>query len=136
MTLGSTLSGIWNRLQGEFFPVPAREVGPLLGAHKRFVKVLDLVKLECFVGEVRYGPWRTTGRWPVPSSPRFIWDLPPSTMLKSPPAAATSSPPPMFMTSMPPSPIAVSSSPVPTWGVTVTVCQRETECCSDRGFRR
>lgn len=29
------------------------------GSHKRFVMVIDLVKLERF----RYGPWRTAGRW-------------------------------------------------------------------------
>ena len=70
MTLGSTLSDIWHRFQGELFPALAEEVGPLLEVHKRFVTALDLVRVERFVGEVRDGPRRIAGRWPVPSSPR------------------------------------------------------------------
>ena len=40
------------------FPALAEEVGPLLETHKRFVTVLYLVKVECFVGEVWNGPGR------------------------------------------------------------------------------
>ena len=59
MTLGSTLSDIWHRFQGELFPALAEEVGPLLEVHKRFVTALDLVKVERFVGEVwNSGPGR------------------------------------------------------------------------------
>ena len=58
MTLGSTLSDIWHRFQGELFPALAEEVGPLLEVHKRFVTALDLVRVERFVGEVWNGPGR------------------------------------------------------------------------------
>ena len=44
MYLGSTLSNIWHRFQGELFPALAQEVDPLLETHKRFVAVLDVVK--------------------------------------------------------------------------------------------
>ncbi len=46
MTLGSTLSDLWHRFQGDLFPALAEAVGPLLEAHKRFVTALDLVKVD------------------------------------------------------------------------------------------
>ncbi len=52
MTLGSTLSDLWRRFQGDLFPALAEAVGPLLETHKRFVTALDLVKVEGFVDEV------------------------------------------------------------------------------------
>ncbi len=52
MTLGSTLSDLWHRFQGDLFPALAEAVGPLLETHKRFVTALDLVKVEGFVDEV------------------------------------------------------------------------------------
>ena len=36
MNLGSTLSNIWHRFQGELLPGLAQEVDPLLETHKRF----------------------------------------------------------------------------------------------------
>ena len=72
MSLGSILSDIWHRFQGELFPALAEEVDPLLETHKRFVTVLDVVKVECFVGEVWNGPGRPQDDlWPAPSSPRL-----------------------------------------------------------------
>ncbi len=58
MTLGSTLSDLWRRFQGDLFPALAEAVGPLLETHKRFVTALDLVKVEGFVDEVWTGPGR------------------------------------------------------------------------------
>ena len=58
INLGSTLPDIWHRFQGELFPALAQQVDPLIETHKRFVTVLDLVKVECFVGEVWNGPGR------------------------------------------------------------------------------
>ncbi len=58
MTLGSTLSDLWHRFQGDLFPALAEAVGPLLETHKRFVTALDLVKVEGFVDEVWTGPGR------------------------------------------------------------------------------
>ena len=54
-------------------PGLAEEVVPLLETYQRFVAVLDLVKVECFLvrrGTVRGGPRRIAGRWPGSSSPR------------------------------------------------------------------
>ncbi len=79
MNLGSTLSDIWHRFQGELFPALAQEVDPLLETHKRFVTVLDVVKVECFVGEVWNGPGRpqedrqTLARGFIAKA---VWDLP------------------------------------------------------------
>ncbi len=58
MTLGSPLSDLWHRFQGDLFPALAEAVGPLLETHKRLVTALDLVKVEGFVGEVWTGPGR------------------------------------------------------------------------------
>ncbi len=58
MTLGSTLSDLWHRFQGDLFPALAEAVGPLLETHKRFVTALDLVKVEGFVDGVWTGPGR------------------------------------------------------------------------------
>ncbi len=73
MTLGSPLSDLWRRFQGDLFPALAEAVGPLLETHKRFVTALDLVKVEGFVDEVWTGPGRPREdrrAWPVASSPR------------------------------------------------------------------
>ncbi len=58
MTLGSSLSDILHRFQGDLFPALAEAVGPLLETHSCFVTALDPVKVECFVGEV----WTVQGR--------------------------------------------------------------------------
>ena len=79
MNPGSTLSDIWHRFQGELFPALAEEVGPLLETHKRFVTVLDLVKVECFVGEVWNGPGRPQeDRRALARGfiAKAVWDLP------------------------------------------------------------
>ena len=79
MTLGSTLSDIWHRFQGELFPALAEEVGPLLEVHKRFVTALDLVRVERFVGEVWNGPGRPQeDRRALARGfiAKAVWDLP------------------------------------------------------------
>ena len=43
MNLGSTLSDIWQRFQGELFPALAEEVGPLLETHKRSARKWGLI---------------------------------------------------------------------------------------------
>ncbi len=68
-------------ISGGTFPALAKGVDPLLETQKRFVTILDSVEVECLVGEIRGGPWRTAGRWPVPSSSRLMWDLPASRYL-------------------------------------------------------
>ncbi len=79
MTLGSTLSDLWRRFQGDLFPALAEAVGPLLETHKRFVTALDLVKLEGFVGEAWTGPGRpredrrALARGVIVKA---VWDLP------------------------------------------------------------
>ena len=79
MSLSATISGLWNRFQGELFPDLAEEVGPLLERHQRFVTVLDLVQVERFAGQA----WGSPGR---PREDRCalarafiakaVWDLP------------------------------------------------------------
>ncbi len=79
MSLSATISGLWNRFQGELFPDLAEEVGPLLERHQRFVTVLDLVRVERFAGQA----WGSPGR---PREDRCalarafiakaVWDLP------------------------------------------------------------
>ncbi len=79
MSLSATISGLWNRFQGELFPDLAEEVGPLLERHRRFVTVLDLVQVERFAGQA----WGSPGR---PREDRCalarafiakaVWDLP------------------------------------------------------------
>ena len=59
MALSSTISGLWNRFQGELFPALAEEVGPLLENHRTLVRILDLVEVERFV----------TTHWGVPGRP-------------------------------------------------------------------
>ncbi len=79
MTLGSTLSDLWHRFQGDLFPALAEAVGPLLETHKRFVTALDLVKVEGFVDEVWTGPGRpredrrALARGVIAKA---VWDLP------------------------------------------------------------
>ncbi len=79
MTLGSTLSDLWQRFQGDLFPALAEAVGPLLETHKRFVTALDLVKVEGFVDEVWTGPGRpredrrALARGVIAKA---VWDLP------------------------------------------------------------
>lgn len=58
MNLGTKLSDFWRRFQGELFPALSEEVGPLLGTHRRFVAVLELVGVEGFVGAPGSGPGR------------------------------------------------------------------------------
>ncbi len=75
----STIKNFWNRFQGELFPALAEEVGPLLETHKRFVTVLDLVKVECFVSEVWNGPGRPQeDRRALARGfiAKAVWDLP------------------------------------------------------------
>ena len=75
MTLCFDLIGHLAQISRGIFPALSQEVDPLLETHKCFVTVLDLVKVECFVGEVWNGPgWPQedrAARWPVPSSPRL-----------------------------------------------------------------
>ncbi len=79
MTLGSTLSDLWRRFQGDLFPALAEAVGPLLETHKHFVTALDLVKVEGFVDEVWTGPGRpredrrALARGVIAKA---VWDLP------------------------------------------------------------
>ena len=75
----STIKNFWNRFQGELFPALAEEVGPLLETHKRFVTVLDLVKVERFVSEVWNGPGRPQeDRRALARGfiAKAVWDLP------------------------------------------------------------
>ncbi len=79
MTLGSTLSDLWRRFQGDLFPALAEAVGPLLETHKRFVTALDLVKVEGFVDEVWTGPGRPReDRRALARGfiAKAVWDLP------------------------------------------------------------
>ncbi len=79
MTLGSTLSDLWRRFQGELFPALAEAVGPLLETHKRFVTALDLVKVEGFVDGVWTGPGRPReDRQALARGfiAKAVWDLP------------------------------------------------------------
>ena len=79
MTLGSTLSDLWLRFQGDLFPALAEAVGPLLETHKRFVTALDLVKVEGFVDEVWTGPGRPREDRRAQARgviAKAVWDLP------------------------------------------------------------
>ncbi len=79
MTLGSTLSDLWRRFQGDLFPALAEAVGPLLETHKRFVTALDLVKVEGFVDGVWTGPGRPReDRRALARGfiAKAVWDLP------------------------------------------------------------
>lgn len=50
MPLRETLSDYWLTIQGQLFPWLEEELGPLGERHKQFVTVLELVRLETFVG--------------------------------------------------------------------------------------
>ena len=79
LTLGSTLSDLWRRFQGDLFPALAEAVGPLLETHKRFVTALDLVKVEGFVDGVWTGPGRPReDRRALARGfiAKAVWDLP------------------------------------------------------------
>ena len=79
MTLGSPLSDLWHRFQGDLFPALAEAVGPLLETHKRFVTALDLVKVEGFVDDVWTGPGRPREDRRVLARgviAKAVWDLP------------------------------------------------------------
>ena len=76
MCLGSTLSNIWHRFQGELFPALAQEVDPLFETHKCFVTVLDLVKAECFVV---HGGYRRSDHRRLKVAPRPVERLRPTT---------------------------------------------------------
>ncbi len=79
MSLSATISGLWNRFQGELFPDLAEEVGPLLERHQRFVTVLDLVRVERFAGQAWGSPGRPReDRCALARAfmPEAVWDLP------------------------------------------------------------
>ena len=63
----------------------AQEVGLLLEKHRRFLTVLDPVRLECFVGEVRDGPGKTAGHWLV----QAVWGPPSDRQAQDRSGAAT-----------------------------------------------
>jgi hypothetical protein len=49
MSLSETLSNSWLTLQGQLFPWLEEELGPLGDRHKKFITVLELVRVETFV---------------------------------------------------------------------------------------
>jgi len=49
MSLSDTLSNCWLTLQGQLFPWLEEELGPLGDRHKKFITVLELVRVETFV---------------------------------------------------------------------------------------
>ena len=72
MALGGNISELWNRFQGELFPVLAEEVGPLNEKHRRLVAVLDLVAVE---KHLRY-EYCSVGRRPALNNPgRFGYTI-------------------------------------------------------------
>jgi hypothetical protein len=50
MPLRETLNNTWEHIQGFLFPMLREEVGPLTAQHERLVVVLDLARIEAFVG--------------------------------------------------------------------------------------
>ncbi len=60
MPLSETLSGYWQTIQGELFPWLEEDLGPLSARQKLLVTVLELARVEAFVGD-----------WPgLPGRPR------------------------------------------------------------------
>ncbi len=49
MTLRSTLSTYWSKIQGELFPFLDACIGPLTDRHQEVVTVLEMVRLEAFL---------------------------------------------------------------------------------------
>ena len=49
MSLSDTLFNYWLTLQGKIFPWHEEELGPLGDRHKKFITVLELVRVETFV---------------------------------------------------------------------------------------
>ena len=60
MTLRNTLSQIWNNVQFSLFPQQEEEIGPLSQKHKKLIAILELIRIEDFVG--RYYQPGTVGR--------------------------------------------------------------------------
>jgi hypothetical protein len=50
MPLRKLLSSTWHHIQGFLFPHLTEEVGPLTDQHKRVIVVLDVARIEAFVG--------------------------------------------------------------------------------------
>ena len=48
MSLGQTLTGFLNSLQGDLFPWLEEELGPLGERYRRFVTVLEFARVESF----------------------------------------------------------------------------------------
>src|ERR1700751_623721 len=58
MPLHERISASWCHIQGHLFPWLQAEVGPLTDNHKRFVTVLEMVRVEAVVRMRDGGPGR------------------------------------------------------------------------------
>lgn len=79
MTLSEKLSGYWRTIQDELFPWLEEGLGPLTESHKRLVLVLEVAKIEAFVGHWHGLP----GRPPAERASlarafvaKAVWNLP------------------------------------------------------------
>jgi hypothetical protein len=50
MILRNTLSQIWNNIQLSLFPQQEEEIGPISEKHKKLIAILELIRIEYFVG--------------------------------------------------------------------------------------